>query len=312
MRHSVAIIGNGMLADMVNQHLSGIYQITRWSSMEEAVPNAENLALVLHDSWIPAEHLKADEIFRSCSIPWLRGFVFFGEANIGPLVLPDKQGCSQCADVRRFMTGPDRREHFQIKEYKRNEREITPDPWASNLALWQTSILIQEEVNRFLKGENSLTTEHVFLLHLNTLSLSQHFFLPDPYCHMCGDLPEDTPDNAKLQLNPSPKIAIDNFRCRSMDELSKVLSRDYLKSRTGLLNYKRYDFTSPFADTIVNLPLLSGDELNAGRTHSYLQSELAGILEGLERNCGYAPRGKQTMVYAPFRKWKNMQSTLNH
>ncbi|MCM3732696.1 TOMM precursor leader peptide-binding protein [Fictibacillus nanhaiensis] len=302
MSHSIAIIGKGMLADYVNKQLTGFYQITRWHSIEDAVPNQENLALVLHDSWVPFEHREADEVFRSSGIPWLRGFVSFGEANIGPLVLPDKQGCSQCADLRRFMTGPDRKEQFQIKEYKTNQRDIQQDPWATNLGISQASYLITEEVHRFFKGEEARTYEHVLLLHLDTFRLSYHFFLPDPYCHMCGDLPEDTADAAKIVLKPSPKITIDSYRCRSLDDLEKVLSRDYLDSRTGLLNYKRYDFISPFADTIVNLPLLTGNELNAGRTHSYAQSELSGILEGLERHCGYGPRGKQTVVYEPYSK----------
>ncbi|MDR7071688.1 TOMM precursor leader peptide-binding protein [Fictibacillus barbaricus] len=302
MSHSIAVVGEGLLADYVYKELSGIYQITRWSSMDEASPNGENLALVLHDSWRPAEHLKADDVFRSSGIPWLRGFIAFGEANIGPLVLPDKKGCSQCADVRRFMTGPDRREQFQIKEYKMDQRNIQQDPWATNLGLWQTSLLVQEEVHRFFNGEKAQTHEHVLFLHLNTLRLSRHFILPDPYCHVCSDLPEDTADLAKIELKQSPKTSIDSYRCRSMDDLQTVLSQDYLDSRTGLLNFKRYDFTSPFADTIVNLPLLSGNELNAGRTQSYAQSELAGILEGLERNCGYSPKGKRTQVYEPYSK----------
>ncbi|MCQ6268196.1 TOMM precursor leader peptide-binding protein [Fictibacillus sp. WQ 8-8] len=302
MSHSIIIIGNGMLADTVSEQLSGLYSITRWATVKEAVPNQGNLALVLHDSWVPAEHLEADEAFSFFGIPWLRGFVSFGEANIGPLVLPDKQGCSQCADRRRFMAGSDRREQFQMKEYKMDQPGIEQDPWASASGLLQTSYLIQEEVHRLLKGEKARTYEHVFLLQLNTLRLSYHFFLPDPYCPVCGDLPEDTADTAEIILKQSPKTSIDSYRCRSLEDMEKVLGKDYLDSRTGLLNHKRYDFISPFADTIVNLPLLSGDELTGGRTHSYAQSEQSAILEGLERYCGYAPMGKRTMVYGPYSK----------
>ncbi|WNB90910.1 TOMM precursor leader peptide-binding protein [Bacillus sp. NEB1478] len=302
MSHSIAIIGECLLADSVCEQLTEFYQITRWSTIKEATPNKENLVLVLHDLWNPAEHLEAENFFRSLGTPWLRGFVSFGEAIIGPLVLPDKQGCSQCADERRLMAGTDRRELFEIKEYMSDQREKQGDPWASNLGILQTSYLIQEEVHRFLNGEKTRTHEHMLLLHLNTLKLSRHFFLPDPYCRVCGDLPEDTADNAKIILKQSPKTTIDSYRCRSLEDLEKVLSQDYLDNRTGVLNYKRYDYISPFADTIINLPLINGDELNAGRTQSYAQSELGGILEGLERNCGYGPRGKRTMVYEPYSK----------
>ncbi|RZT23663.1 TOMM precursor leader peptide-binding protein [Fictibacillus sp. BK138] len=302
MKHSIAIIGNGRLADYVSMKLFETYQIARWDSVEEADPHNENLALVLHDSWNPTEHVKAEEVFRSRGIPWLRSFFSFGEANIGPLVLLDEPGCSQCADLRHFITATDRRELFQIKESKLNQVDRSPDPWGTNLAISQTTALIQDEVHRFFNGEKTQTAQHILFLHLHTFRLSRHFFLPDPYCSVCGDLPEDTADSAKITLKQSPKTSLESYRSRSIEELQKVLSKDYLDSRAGVLNFKRYDYLSPFADTVVNLPLLSGNELNAGRTHSYAHSELSGILEGLERYCGYAPRGKQTTVYEPYSK----------
>jgi ribosomal protein S12 methylthiotransferase accessory factor len=86
-----------------------------------------------------------------------------------------------------------------------------------------------------------------------------------------------------------------------MDDLKKVLVKDYLDYRTGLLNGKMVDLVSPFADMSVNLPLFSGDEVSAGRTHSYADSELTAILEGLERYCGLQPRGKRMMIRDSFR-----------
>lgn len=58
--------------------------------------------------------------------------------------------------------------------------------------------------------------------------------------------------------------------------------------------------TPPFADVSVNLPFPFGDEGTAGRTHSYEESELTAILEGLERYCGLEPRGKQTVIHDTF------------
>lgn len=105
---------------------------------------------------------------------------------------------------------------------------------------------------------------------------------------------------ASISLQPSPKSSIDSYRCQSMDVLKKVLSRDYLDYRTGLLNGKMRDLVSPFADVSVNLPMFRGDESTAGRTHSYAQSEMTAILEGLERYCGLVPRGKRTVVHDSF------------
>ncbi|MGM0807135.1 MAG: TOMM precursor leader peptide-binding protein [Bacillota bacterium] len=306
MTQKIILIGNGSLASDVYQQLNETYNISRYKTVEDVVANHEKLALVLHDSWNPDQHGKAEDFFRASNIPWLRGFVFFGEAHVGPFVRPDQPGCTQCADLRFFMTGQDRREHFHMKDYQKSQQGLSRDPWATNLALCQTATLVCDVVERFMNHGTALAIEHVFMMHLRTFKVTKHFFLPDPYCETCGDITLDTDDHAKISLQPSPKISRDNYRCRSIDELQNVLSRDYLDNRTGLLNFKRYDLISPFADTVVNLPLLSGNELNAGRTHSYLHSEQSGILEGLERYCGYAPRGKRTIVYEPYNKVKNV------
>ena len=297
MRPSIAIIGTGILTDLVSEQLTVNYHIRRWSSLEEVVSNQEELALVLHDSWLPDEHLKAEEIFRSSGIPWLRGFLTFGEVIIGPLVLPNKPACSQCADMRFFLAGPDRKEHIKIKNFKLNQMNVPQDPWASTFGLMHSAYLITEEVHRFLIQKDVRTFEKVLILNLNTLVMGNHLFLPDPSCSVCGILPKDTSTLAKISLKPSPKVSVESCRFRSLEDLGRVLTKDYLDSRTGFLNSKKHDLISPFADVIVNLPLLTGNEATAGRTHSYENSEIAAILEGLERYCGYAPRGKRTTIY---------------
>jgi len=293
---TITIIGEGVLADLVNEQLATHYQITRWAHIDEAVLDEETLALVLHDSWLPDEHVKAESLFRSSNITWLRGFAAFGEVMIGPLVLPNKQGCSQCADLRLIMAGQDRKEMFDIKRIRINQTGFYREPWASTLGLWHTAYLIGDEVHRFLKGETVRICEKVIFLNLNTLNTSSHSFLPDPSCSVCGNLPMDTASAAEISLKSCLKTNIDSYRCRSIEELEKVVIKDYLDFRMGLLNDKRKDLIAPFADTAINLPLLMFDELTGGRTHSYAESEIAGILEGLERYCGYTPRGKRTVI----------------
>ncbi len=74
----------------------------------------------------------------------------------------------------------------------------------------------------------------------------------------------------------------------------------------GFLNGKMIDLMSPFADSSINLPLFSGDEGCAGRTHSYADSEMTAILEGLERYCGMSPRGKRTAVHDSYLNLKEL------
>ncbi|HWO95046.1 MAG TPA: TOMM precursor leader peptide-binding protein [Bacillus sp. (in: firmicutes)] len=297
----VVVVGEGLLADLVCGELSAQYQVVHHTDFGAGVPESADLVLLLHDSWNPSVHQQAEEVLRPIGIPWLRGFVSFGEGVIGPFVRSDTKGCSQCAELRRLMAGRDRKEMREIKQRFAVHGGMSRDAWASRTGLLQMAHLLGAEVQRVLQGEQAHSEGQVFLINLKTLKSSWHFFLPDPLCPICSRLPDDSPSAARISLQPSPKISTDSYRCRSMDDLNKVLVKDYLDHRTGFLNDKMYDLVPPFADVGVNLPLFAGDEGVAGRTHSYAVSELTAILEGLERYCGLEPRGKRTVVHDSFR-----------
>ncbi|GMA49267.1 hypothetical protein GCM10025857_06240 [Alicyclobacillus contaminans] len=161
--------------------------------------------------------------------------------------------------------------------------------------------LIRDEVLRELRGETPRTAGHLYLVHLRTLDISRHAFLPNPQCPSCGEIPDDSAELATVVLRPSPKVHPSSYRCRPLSELKTVLERDYLDSQTGLLNAKVVDLATPFANVSVNLPLWQGDEGTAGRSLSFAESELTAILEGLERYCGLTPRGKRTVVCDSYR-----------
>jgi ribosomal protein S12 methylthiotransferase accessory factor len=295
------VVGEGLLADFVSEELSAPYQVVRQNDLEAEVPEAADLVLVLRDNWNPSVHHNAEEVLQSTGIPWLRGFVSFGEGVVGPLVRPGTPGCSQCADFRRLMAGFDRKEMWGLQQMLTAQGGMTRDAWASRSGLLHVAHLLVAEAQRVLQGRRAHSEGRVFLINLKTLKSSRHFFLPDPQCPFCGRLSNDSPTAARISLQSSPKISTDSYRCRSMDELKEVLVQDYLDSRTGLLNGKMHDLRSPFADASVNLPLFTEDEGTAGRTHSYAESVLTAILEGLERYCGLTPRGKQTVIHDNYR-----------
>ncbi|OPH61240.1 bacteriocin biosynthesis protein SagD [Paenibacillus ferrarius] len=297
----VMIVGDGELADCVYEELSAQFKIVRQMDFEAGVPEAVDLALVLHDAWHPYVHQKAEELLQPAGIPWLRGFVAFGEGVIGPLVTPGSQGCSQCADTRRLMAGRDRREMRALQRSLTAHGGIPRDAWASRTGLLQVTHLLVAEARRMLQNKPVHLAEKVLMINLKTLESTLHFFLPDPLCPACSRLPDDSSASARISLQPSPKISLDSYRSRPMDDLKKVLTKDYLDSRTGFMNEKMIDLASPFADVSVNLPLIAEDVGTAGRTHSYAASELTAILEGLERYCGMVPRGKRTVVHGSFR-----------
>ncbi|MFP5114896.1 TOMM precursor leader peptide-binding protein [Bacillaceae bacterium C204] len=301
----VLVVGDGVVADSVCQELFAHYHVVRQAEFEAVVPKKTDLALVLQDSWNPSVHQKAEEWFRRTGTPWLRGFVSFGEGVVGPLVQPGTQGCSQCADLRRLMAGRDRQEMWEMQQRMKESRGMQPEGWVSSTGLLQLAHQIRAEVQRILQGDYALSEGQVCLINLKTLKSSWHSFLPVPLCPVCSHLPDDSEDAAQISLQPSPKNSRNSFRCRSLDELNEVLSKDYLDPRIGLLNGKMVDLVPPFADVSVNLPLFEGDEGTAGRTNSYAVSELTAILEGLERYCGLEPRGKRTVVFDSFRKLKH-------
>lgn len=304
MSEVIVVIGEGLLADYVCEALSVPYKVVRYSAVEEGEYEAVDLALVLHDAWKPSIHQKAEEVLRSLGIPWLRGFVSFGEGVIGPLVRADTKGCSHCADMRQHMAGNDRKEMWEMKQKLAGE-EISSDAWASRSGLLQLSYLLKDKVQGILQGDETHLDGRIFFMNLKTLNSSWHRFLPDPLCPACSHLPEDSPTTARISLESSLKRE-GSYRCRSIDELNEVLVKDYFDHRTGILNRKMHDLIPPFADVVVNLPLFSGDEGVAGRTHSYAVSEMTAILEGLERSCGLAPRGKRTVVYDSFHHLKGL------
>ncbi|MCC5801861.1 TOMM precursor leader peptide-binding protein [Rossellomorea vietnamensis] len=302
MSSFVVIVGEGMLSDRVCAQMSAQYPVFRQKTVETRFPANTDLVLVLDDTWNPAVHYMAEEVMRGAGVPWLRGFVSFGEGIIGPLVQPDTTGCSQCADLRRLLGGKERHEMREVQGKLAEVGGMTKDPWASNTGLSHMAHIIAAEAYRVLEGAKPLSRGKVCLTDLKTLKSSWHSFVPDSLCPNCSQVPDDSAELARVTLNPSPKIRADSFRCTPLDELKSILVDDYLDNRTGLFNSKMYDLVTPFADASVNMPMISGgDEGTAGRTQAYSDSELTAILEGLERHCGLEPRGKRTVVHDSYR-----------
>ncbi|WP_416826221.1 TOMM precursor leader peptide-binding protein [Ectobacillus polymachus] len=305
MAAKILIEGEGLLADYVSDLLSNQYDVRRQSNLAE-VPEEIELALVLHDAWHPSIHQKAEEKFRTTSIPWLRGFISFGEGIIGPIVFPDGPGCSRCADIRRLIAGPDRLEMWGLQIRMAEAGEIRSDAWASRTGLLHMALLIIKEAQKVLKGERTYLENRMYITNLRTLLTSNHFFLPDPSCSVCSPLPADTAALAQMRIKSSPKISEDSYRCRPISELKSVLAKEYLDFRTGVMNGKMQDYRLPFADVLVNMPMFGADEGVAGRSNSYELSELTAILEGLERYCGIEPRGKKTVIRDSYRNLEDI------
>ncbi|WP_347551326.1 TOMM precursor leader peptide-binding protein [Pseudalkalibacillus hwajinpoensis] len=308
MSASITLVGNGVLQERIAEELAPHHHLTLLSDLDGPIPKRTTLLLVIHDFWNPSIHKKAEEVARELGINWLRGFLSFGEGVVGPLVRPGKEGCSQCADTRKMMAVNDREDMWNIQQVLSKADDGIHDEWVSQTGLLQMAQLIKNEVQNMLHLQSPQLESSIHLINLGSLESSHHRILPDAYCSVCSHLPEDSRTDAVITLKPSVKISEDSYRCRSMNDLSTVLSRDYLDPRTGLLNRLMIDFETTYADAIVNLPLFNGNEGSAGRTNSYAMSEMTAILEGLERSCGIDPKGKRTVVHDCYR---NLERALN-
>lgn len=302
---ALLVVGEGLLADLFCNELSSDFMIVRKTYVDSVVSETIDLALLLQDDWNPSIHQIAEDVFRASNTPWLRGFVTFGEGIIGPLVHPGIPGCSQCADQRRILTGSHRQKMWQMQKELEATGKTQQEAWTSRTGFLQMVHLLKVEVQRFIQAKQSLSEKRLGFVNLQTLKSSWHSFLPVPLCTVCSSIPDDSPDLANISLQKSPKVSMGSYRTRSLDDLKNVLAKDYLDSRTGLLNDKMYNLVPPFADVSVNLPLFEGDEGTAGRTNSYAASELTAILEGLERYCGLKPRGKRSVVYDSYLQLKD-------
>lgn len=300
MKGVVAVVGEGILTDLVCGELLDACELVRVPDLESGVPKAAEIALVLHDAWQPAVHRKAEDVMQKAGTPWLRGFLAFGEGIVGPLVRPGTAGCSQCADNRSLMAGRDRKEMWRLRQLLAETGGPKSDVWASRAGLSHMACLLAAESKNVLQGARPRTEGRVYVFDMKTLRCTSHYCLPESQCAVCGRQPDDSPEAAGVVLRSSPKIGRNSYRSRSLGDL-KLLKEHYLDYRIGFLNGKMLDLVSPFADVSVNLPLFGIDETTAGRTHSYADSELAAIMEGLERYCGMAPRGKRTVIRDSYR-----------
>ncbi|AZS16593.1 TOMM precursor leader peptide-binding protein [Paenibacillus lutimineralis] len=292
--NTIAIIGEGMLADAMYKRLSRLFPVRR-KNLSEDIP-AVDLVLVLKDEESSSYFYEAEQMLRLHGIPWLCAYVSLGEGIIGPLIVPGTTGCFKCAEARLSLAGSNRNEVKDLlmklvyDDYTpQNTSEISP-AGASYMAY-----IISAETEKVLRGDRANTEEHLYLINLTNLSSTIHYVMPLGTCPVCGQLPDDSAELAEISLQKCLKLG-NSYRCRGVSDLKKVLLRDYWDSRTGIFNDKKWGLDSVFASAGINLPLGFYDEITGGRSHSFPDSELAGILEGLERFCGVTPRGKRTIV----------------
>ncbi|WP_276357943.1 TOMM precursor leader peptide-binding protein [Cohnella caldifontis] len=308
MKDKIAIVGEGRLADLVAESLSAERPVLRLGdAIRSDVPESVVFVVAVHDEYRPSAYQAINMALREAGIPWLSATVIADEGIVGPYVRPGEPGCPHCALKRRTTSSADDAKQLEMRMTLWKKGVVKRDPKVPPWGLRHMRDLIVAEARSALGRETPRTDGRIYLVDLCTLEGSRHVFLPDPFCPVCGRLPDDTPESARIDLKPRPKTDPRTFRVKSLTETDfSRLQEDYLDDRTGVMKEARLQLAHPFSDVLVLLPSAFGDEWTAGRSHAYPLSLASALLEGLERNCGTTPRGKKTVVRDSYRNLADM------
>jgi ribosomal protein S12 methylthiotransferase accessory factor len=242
-------------------------------------------------------------------IPWLRAYTEFGVGIIGPCVFPTERGCMMCAEARRLaVIGYNGAGTFTAMRHTLDEAKHSPaQPWLTSSSLEILAQIVVQETISCLRRPEEIRTRHALLyLELDTLLCQRHYFIPEPECQACGDLPPDTAEAAIITLQSCPKLQPFTYRVRSLSSVAKQLFKEYTDNQTGLVHTMVKDMGDSIALVSARVGITARKShrvmTGIGRTLSYEQSQLASIAEGLERYAGQCPKGKRTVVQASYRQ----------
>jgi ribosomal protein S12 methylthiotransferase accessory factor len=174
-----------------------------------------------------------------------------------------------------------------------------PSAWLTHLTARTVAALTADEV----RPGSGRTDGAVLYVDLESLAVSTHRFLPDPLCPVCGELPADSPEAARITLRPRPKPASGGYRvCPLGEEELGRLRETYVDTETGLIRRVQTFASGGLAVGAASMRTRwqPRAELSWGRTVRHRRSETVAVLEALERYGGMVPAGRRGMVRASF------------
>ncbi|MEU9395453.1 TOMM precursor leader peptide-binding protein [Streptomyces sp. NPDC048324] len=238
-----------------------------------------SMLVVARDGWDTGDWAAAHDRGE----PWLPVWSELDRVVIGPLVRPGERGCVWC--LQRWRSSAPQRDPW-TDQLRADERiAARPSDWLSGFAAETVGELVHSGV----------AVDHCWYLGLRDLSLTRHTFLPDPLCPVCGTLPDDTAERARIALVPRPKPSV---RAGRIGELSEPrLTELYVDAETGVVAPPQglRDSLLPLAEAVLAEYGYRG-EAGFGRARDYASCRATAVAEALERLGGQWPWGKRTTV----------------
>ena len=313
----VAIVGRGLLAsaigtalcadalpgDVRTRHLAGIADL---SDVADLAGDAEGpdrrLLVTASDGWDCREYERIQALCAAHRTSWLPVRTELGHTVIGPYYSPGVVGCVTCAELRRNLAD----DQFAVRQSVRQRYPRLadqPSPWLTALTARTVAAVTADEVIGPGQSRSGRTRCALLYVDLSTLAVSTHQFLPDPFCPVCGTLPDDSPAAARIALRPRPKPAPGTYRVRQFGDADLARLREtYVDQETGLIRRTETFASGSLAvgAAAMRTRAQARAELSWGRTLRYRTSEIVAVLEALERYGGMTPGGRRSVVRASF------------
>ncbi|MGQ0837535.1 TOMM precursor leader peptide-binding protein [Actinokineospora sp.] len=220
-------------------------------------------------------------------------------AILGPASGPsDPPGapCPRCLDRRWQVIRPVEERHALESGGTAVAAGPVPQLTAFALeAMWRIYLAVRAEPAPAGRGL-------VHALVLDTLRVSRHALVADSDCPVCARPVADTPEAAVIEVRPRAKRAVDDYREIGARDLA-VPVNPYANPVCGALGsvpmrVHQDTATAPVSGRFrVRSKYGLHDMGWGGHAGNYRDSEVIGVLEGLERFAGQRPRGRRVEVF---------------
>ncbi|GHO93021.1 SagD family biosynthesis docking scaffold protein [Reticulibacter mediterranei] len=306
----IGLIGEGLIFQDVQRLTADIYEIV--SCSVESTPQqlaACDIIVYCSDIWSPRMLQEINHRCLQARVALLPVYTQFDQGIIGPCVLPQKKGCTHCAELRLLEAALSQAERellqryiYQDQEAQDNQGKIS-QPWLSSFSAGTLAALAIEEVSTYLRRPEHIQTACALLtVSLETLECSRHPFLALASCAECGEMAEDSAEQAVVVLQSRLKVDVHTYRLKQPVASAEQILATYVDPQIGLV-------PSLTIDNQHLLPLASSQLASAtetvhgtGCTVRPEQSKLVAVLEAIERYAGLYPRRKYTVVQASYRQ----------
>lgn len=299
----IGLIGQGLISQNLKRYGENIFQMVPLT-IESVPQQLATCSMIVYcsDVWSPRTLQEINRLCLQAGVALLPVYTQFDEGIVGPCVLPRKQGCTSCAELRKAGAIPFEADRRLV--YRCLSQECTPpatQPWLSSFSLETLAALASQEIATYLRQPDLVRTGCALLsVSLATLECHRHTFLPFPSCPDCEQLAKDTAEMAAVALQSQPKADVFTYRIRKPAANAEQILSTYVDQRTGLVASLLTENTNLLPVASAHLSSEMEAPTGTGCTFRPEQSQVVSVLEVIERYAGLRPRSKRTMIRASY------------